>query len=60
LKKKFLTVHEYKKPHTKDTHELNTQEIAEFIDNCLNYIAIEAGHTYPTPEQFKAGKRFTD
>lgn len=52
MKKKFLTVHIYKEPHTKDTSSLNTVEFNEFIENVLNYIAT-LWITYPTPEEYK-------
>ena len=45
--------------YIRDTSSLKTVELNEFIEKILNHIS-EFGYTYPTPEERKSWKRFTD
>jgi len=60
FKRLYLKAYSSKgKEYGRSTSSLNTKDFGEFVDKILNKMAL-MGHTYPTPDDRKAGKRFTD
>jgi len=60
FKRLYLKAYSSKgKEYVRSTSSLSIKEFAEFVDKILNKMAL-MGHTYPTPDDWKAWKRFTD
>jgi len=51
LKQKFLLVRDDKFPRCRKTSELNTEEMSNFMDQCIRWAAIDLGLVIPDPDR---------